>query len=216
MAGLRQDATTANLFLLTFVTEVELSGCFYPFKQGLRYCFGTSFGVGFAHQGPSQGPSGEMINAEIETGKVEIEPEEMEVLNKSETPPFPLDTDGKEIGEENRMKYRYLDLRRERMTRNLRLRHKVIKFMRDYLDKEGFIEFETPIFTKSTPEGARDYVVPSRLYSENFMRYPNHPSNTSNSLWLAVRRNISKLLVVSVTRTQEEIASRNLLSLIWR
>ena len=116
-----------------------------------------------------------MINAEIETGKVEIEPEEMEVLNKSETPPFPLDTDGKEIGEENRMKYRYLDLRRERMTRNLRLRHKVIKFMRDYLDKEGFIEFETPIFTKSTPEGARDYVVPSRLYSGKFYALPQSP-----------------------------------------
>src|SRR3989338_4262981 len=89
-----------------------------------------------------------MVNAEIETGKVEIGPEELEVLNKSETPPFPLDTDGREIGEESRMKYRYLDLRRLRMTKNLILRHKMATFIRNWLNDQGFIEVETPILTK--------------------------------------------------------------------
>ena len=83
-----------------------------------------------------------MVNPEIETGKVEIEPEGMDVLNKSETPPFPLDTDGYEIGEESRMKYRYLDLRRQRLTKNMMVRHKVTSFIRNWLGEKGFIEIE--------------------------------------------------------------------------
>ncbi len=116
-----------------------------------------------------------MINPDIPTGKVEIEPVDLEILNKSETPPFPIDTDGKDIGEEHRMKYRYLDLRRERMTKNMLMRHKVIKFIRDHLDDKGFLEIETPVLTKSTPEGARDYVVPSRLYNGKFYALPQSP-----------------------------------------
>ena len=126
-----------------------------------------------------------MVNPEIETGKVEIEPEEMEVLNKSETPPFPLDTDGYEIGEESRMKYRYLDLRRQRMMKNLVVRHKTTNFIRNWLSERKFIEVETPILTKSTPEGARDYVVPSRLYSGNFYALPQSPQQYKQLLMVA-------------------------------
>ncbi len=126
-----------------------------------------------------------MINAEIETGKVEIEPEEMEVLNKSETPPFPLNTDGYEIGEESRMKYRYLDLRRQRMANNLMIRHKMTAFIRNWLSEKGFIEVETPILTKSTPEGARDYVVPSRLYAGKFYALPQSPQQYKQLLMVA-------------------------------
>lgn len=126
-----------------------------------------------------------MVNADIPTGRVEIEPLEITILNKSETPPFPIDSDGKEIGEEHRMKYRYLDLRRERMTKNMVMRHKLIKFIRDYLDEKGFLEIETPILTKSTPEGARDYVVPSRLYPGTFFALPQSPQQYKQLLMVA-------------------------------
>lgn len=126
-----------------------------------------------------------MINPEIETGKIEIEPLELEIFNKSETPPFPLDTDGYEIGEESRMKYRYLDLRRNRLLKNLSFRHRVIKFIRDYLSEHEFIEVETPIITKATPEGARDYVVPSRLYPGKFYALPQSPQQYKQLLMIA-------------------------------
>lgn len=126
-----------------------------------------------------------MVNPEIPTGKVEVEPVELKILNKSETPPFPIDTDGREIGEEHRMKYRYLDLRRERMTKNMTMRHKVIKFIRDYLSEAGFLEIETPVLTKSTPEGARDYVVPSRLYDGKFYALPQSPQQYKQLLMVA-------------------------------
>lgn len=115
------------------------------------------------------------INEELESGTVEILVKTLKILNKSETPPIDLTTDGTETGEELRLKYRYLDLRRSRMQKNVRLRHRVIKEIRDYLDREGFIEVETPILTKSTPEGARDYVVPSRLDQGNFYALPQSP-----------------------------------------
>lgn len=127
----------------------------------------------------------EMVNKEIETGEIEIRPESLEVLAEAATPPFALDTDGHEIGEENRMKYRYLDLRRERMKNNLILRHRVIKFIRDFLDEAGFVEVETPILTKSTPEGARDYAVPSRLYPGKFYALPQSPQQYKQLLMVA-------------------------------
>lgn len=126
-----------------------------------------------------------MENPAVETGKVEIQVEELEILNKSDTPPISLDTDGCEIGEDNRLKYRYLDLRRKRLTDNLVLRYKVIKFMRDYLSEHDFIEIETPILTKSTPEGARDYVVPSRLHPGNFYALPQSPQQYKQLLMVA-------------------------------
>ncbi len=116
-----------------------------------------------------------LINKNIDTGKFEIEAKSLEVLNESLTPPFEINSDGKNIGEEIRMKYRYLDIRRPRLSANLLLRHKVVKFIRDFLDKENFLEIETPILTKSTPEGARDYVVPSRLYPGKFFALPQSP-----------------------------------------
>jgi aspartyl-tRNA synthetase len=108
-------------------------------------------------------------------GGVEIEVIGIKVLNKAETPPIDVTTNGDEIGEEHRLKYRYLDLRRSRMQKNIRNRHRVVKFIRDYLDRENFIEVETPILTKSTPEGARDYIVPSRIWPGTFYALPQSP-----------------------------------------
>lgn len=112
---------------------------------------------------------------EGENGDIEIEIFSIKVLNEAETPAFDISSDGKEIGDENRLKYRYLDLRRPRMQKNIKMRHRVAKFVRDFLDQENFLEIETPYLTKSTPEGARDYVVPARLYPGNFYALPQSP-----------------------------------------
>lgn len=125
------------------------------------------------------------INKDLESGTVEIEAITVSVLNTSETPPIDVTTDGTELGEELRLKYRYLDLRRPRMQKNLRVRHKIIKGIRDFLDKEDFIEVETPILTKSTPEGARDYVVPSRLEAGKFYALPQSPQQYKQLLMVA-------------------------------
>ncbi len=119
------------------------------------------------------------------TGSVEIAVEKMTVLAEALTPPFPLDTPGYEIEEEKRLRHRYLDLRRERMKRNLTMRHRVVRFMREFLNKKDFIEIETPILTKSTPEGARDYVVPSRLYQGTFYALPQSPQQYKQLLQVA-------------------------------
>lgn len=126
-----------------------------------------------------------MINPKIETGQVEVSAENLTVLSEAETLPFEIEGDGYDINEEIRMRYRYVDLRRERMKNNLIMRHKVIKFMRDFLDKEGFIEIETPILTKSTPEGARDYLVPSRQEPGKFYALPQSPQQYKQLLQVA-------------------------------
>lgn len=126
-----------------------------------------------------------MVNADIPTGGVEIQAEKLVVLSESNTPPFPLDTDGREIGEETRMTYRYLDLRRERLTNNIRNRSKIIKFFRDFLMGLDFIEIETPSLSKSTPEGARDYLIPSRLYPGSFYALPQSPQQYKQLLMVA-------------------------------
>ncbi|MBU3896189.1 aspartate--tRNA ligase [Patescibacteria group bacterium] len=117
----------------------------------------------------------QMVNDKIPTGAIELVAKELNVLSQAKTPVFEVLSDGYEISEEKRMKYRYLDLRRERMQRNLRMRHKIIHFMRDFLTREGFCEVETPCLTKSTPEGARDFLVPSRLQPGSFFALPQSP-----------------------------------------
>ncbi|MBI1984962.1 MAG: aspartate--tRNA ligase [Candidatus Wildermuthbacteria bacterium] len=126
-----------------------------------------------------------MKNQEIETGSVELSIENIEIFSKAETPPFPIDTQGYEVGEEARLQYRYLDLRRARLKKNLLLRHQVLQFMRNFLSKEGFVEIETPMLTKSTPEGARDFVVPSRLYPGTFYALPQSPQQYKQLLQVA-------------------------------
>ena len=129
-------------------------------------------------------PAG-MENPKMATGEIEIIAKNITVLNPSRTLPFMVSGENDLPDENTRLKYRYLDLRRERMTRNMILRHKVIKFMRDYLDKEGFIEIETPIMFKATPEGARDYLVPSRIYPGQFYALPQSPQQLKQLLMVA-------------------------------
>ena len=114
------------------------------------------------------------LNPKLATGEIEIHVSRLEILNKSKSLPFEVNDD-KDVGEELRLTYRYLDLRRDMMKRNLILRSKVIRIIRDFLDAQGFLEIETPVLTKSTPEGARDYLVPSRLNPGNFFALPQSP-----------------------------------------
>jgi aspartyl-tRNA synthetase len=114
------------------------------------------------------------INPTLPTGEVELAVAELEQLADSETPPFQIDED-EPVGEELRLRYRYLDLRKERMRDNIILRHRVVKAIRDHLSEEGFLEIETPIMTRSTPEGARDFLVPSRLMRGSWYALPQSP-----------------------------------------
>lgn len=113
-------------------------------------------------------------NKDIPTGDIEIEVKELKILSKSETPPFEI-TENSKVKEELRLKYRYLDLRRSDVQDKIIARHKIVKVARDYFDDNGFIEIETPILIKSTPEGARDYLVPSRVFPGNFFALPQSP-----------------------------------------
>lgn len=126
-----------------------------------------------------------MVNQKIATGTVEIEVKDLKVLSRARELPFPIDTDGYEINEEVRMKYRYLDIRRPRMTRNLRLRSQVTTFIRNFLTGRDFIEVETPLLTKTTPEGARDFIVPSRLQKGKFYALPQSPQQYKQLLMVA-------------------------------
>lgn len=126
-----------------------------------------------------------MVNKDLPNGEFELAVESLEIVNTAETPPFDVTSDGREIGEEHRMKYRYLDLRRPRMQRNIKLRHQALQFIRQFLTAREFTEIETPILTKSTPEGAREFVVPSRLQPGKFYALPQSPQQYKQLLMVA-------------------------------
>lgn len=115
------------------------------------------------------------VNTEVENGDIELEIKKIEVLNEALTLPFDISEDTSKVNEDTRLKYRYLDLRSQRMQRNIRMRDKIISFFRDYMHKNDFVEIETPIMMKGTPEGSREYVVPSRLYKGKFYVLPQSP-----------------------------------------
>jgi aspartyl-tRNA synthetase len=126
-------------------------------------------------------PAG-MVNPKMETGEIEIIARQVKVLNPAKSLPFMVSKEDESIDENTRLKYRYLDIRREKMRRNLELRHRVVKFIRDYLDERGFLEIETPILFKTTPEGARDYLVPSRVHPGEFYALPQSPQQLKQLL----------------------------------
>jgi len=125
------------------------------------------------------------INKEMQTGEIEVLAKELKVLNEAETPPFEIDKDTKDVNEELRLKYRYLDLRSERMAKNIKKRHEVITYIRNFMNALDFTEISTPILTKSTPEGARDFIVPSRLHPGAFYALPQSPQQYKQLLMVA-------------------------------
>ena len=126
-----------------------------------------------------------LINTKMATGTVEIESKGLKIISKAKTLPIPINDDGYSVNEESRLKYRYLDIRRARMLRNLTLKSKATLFIRNYLSRQNFLEIDTPILTKTTPEGARDFLVPSRLQPGNFYALPQSPQQYKQMLMMA-------------------------------
>lgn len=117
----------------------------------------------------------ETVNPKIKTGQVEVQVSNIKVINKSETPPFSINEENVNVDENIRLKYRYLDLRRQELAQTFKMRHQITRSIRQYLDNAGFFDIETPVLTKSTPEGARDYLVPSRVHDGEFYALPQSP-----------------------------------------
>lgn len=117
----------------------------------------------------------ETVNPKLKTGQIEVQAKSIEIINQSETPPFSINEDNIKVDENIRLKYRYLDLRREKLAQTFKMRHQITKSIRTFLDDQGFYDVETPVLTKSTPEGARDYLVPSRVHEGEFYALPQSP-----------------------------------------
>jgi len=132
----------------------------------------------------NQRPKG-MENPNVETGSVEVLVENLVILNESKTPPFEIVAAETQVGEEARLRYRYIDLRRAKMAKNLKERHRIVKFMRDFMDTRDFWEIETPFLTKGTPEGAREFAIPSRLHRGKFYVLPQSPQQFKQLLMVS-------------------------------
>ena len=117
----------------------------------------------------------ETVNPKIKTGQVEVQVSNIRIINKSATPPFSINEENQSVDENIRLKYRYLDLRRPELAQTFKMRHQTTRSIRQYLDNNGFFDIETPVLTKSTPEGARDYLVPSRVHEGEFYALPQSP-----------------------------------------
>lgn len=164
--------------ILQIVISPEVVGDKFHLAETLRSEFVVKV------SGVLKARSAETVNKNIATGEVELIAQDLEILNAAKTPPFYIQDDV-DVDENVRLKYRYLDLRRPEMQKSLVLRHKVTKYMRDFLDNQGFIEVETPMLTKSTPEGARDYLVPSRVNAGKFYALPQSPQIFKQLLMVA-------------------------------
>lgn len=164
--------------LVQVVFNPEMDSRLHELAGGLRNEYVIRVGGKVARRPPGT------ENPKLPTGEIELMAENCSILNPSKNPPFYVNEDT-EVEENLRLKYRYLDLRRERMKENIILRHRVVKFLRDFLDDKGFIEIETPILIKSTPEGARDFLVPSRLHHGKFYALPQSPQQLKQLLMVA-------------------------------
>jgi aspartyl-tRNA synthetase len=164
--------------LTQVVFNAETSAAAHAVAEGLRNEYVVRV-VGRVTRRPEG-----LANPDMATGEIEVAAHAAEILNVAKTPPFYINDDAP-VDETLRLRYRYLDLRRERMQRNIILRHEVVRFIRDFLAREGFVEIETPILFKSTPEGARDYLVPSRVHPGNFYALPQSPQQLKQLLMVA-------------------------------
>ncbi|HEY8741355.1 MAG TPA: aspartate--tRNA ligase, partial [Candidatus Dormibacteraeota bacterium] len=159
---------------------------FNPETQPQAHAVADSFRLEYVVEleGEVRARPADALNPDMPTGEVEVVAHSAKVLSQSRTPPFPINEETN-VDERIRMRYRYLDLRRERMQRNLRLRHRAVKTIRDYMDENDFLEVETPILYKTTPEGARDFLVPSRLHPGDFYALPQSPQTLKQLLMIA-------------------------------
>ncbi|MBI4090498.1 MAG: aspartate--tRNA ligase [Candidatus Komeilibacteria bacterium] len=135
--------------------------------------------------GSVQKRSAKQVNVAMSTGTIEVLAKTIQIVSKAKTPPFEIENEDRQANEELRLQYRYLDLRHERLSKTMRMRHRVMQFVRNYLSEKGFVEIQTPILSKSTPEGARDYLVPSRLHKGKFFALPQSPQQYKQLLMVA-------------------------------